>query len=300
MEKNIFRGLGVAIVTPFLPEVKEVDFTALRKLIGYLLDHKVDYLVLFGTTGETPTLKFQEKQKIKEFVLEVVDSRVPLVIGIGGNDTEDVIRKVSSLSYVKGFSAILSVCPYYNKPSQRGIIAHYVEIAKKSKLPIILYNVPSRTGVNMEVSTTLELANVPNIIGVKEASGNLVQIANIINGAPDDFLVISGDDALALPSIALGADGVISVIANAFPSIFSAMVARSLKGDFGNARYLYYELLPMINLIFKEGSPNGIKQVLEIMNICLCGVRSPLFDISFDLQQEIRKEFFSLKSGKLF
>jgi len=275
---NKFKGTGVAMVTPFHKQ-GTIDFTALERLIEHLISGGVNYLVVQGTTAETATLTREEKNALAEFVVEVVNKRIPLVIGIGGNNTQEVINKIR-MNSLEGYDAILSVTPYYNKPQQRGLYLHYKSIATVSPLPIIMYNVPSRTSVNMKPEITLQLASdFDNIIGVKEASGNIEQIMDIIRNKPKDFLVISGDDLLTLPLIGMGADGVISVVANAFPKLFSEMVALGLKGDMKKAREIHFKLTEFIRSVFADGNPSGIKAALEIKDIIANNLRLPLVKI---------------------
>lgn len=274
-----FKGTGVAMATPFHKD-GSVNFKGFKKLIEHLITGKVDYLVPLGTTGESVTLTKNEKAAILDFVVEVVDKRVPVVAGVGGNNTQDVLKCISEYDY-SSVDAILSVTPYYNKPSQRGLYAHYKMIVNESPVPVILYNVPGRTGCNMTAETTLNLANdFEQIIGVKEASGNMEQIMNIIREKPDGFLVISGDDGITLPLMAAGAEGVISVVANAYPKEFSEMVRWCLKGNYEKARELHYLFSEIIPLLFAEGSPGGIKAVLNMMDICEDHLRLPLVNVS--------------------
>ncbi len=273
------RGTGVAMTTPFHKD-GSINFKGFKKLIDHIINGKVDYVVPLGTTGESVTLTKDEKIAVLDFVVETVDKRVPIVVGVGGNNTQDVLKCLSEYDFT-GVDAVLSVTPYYNKPSQKGLYQHYRMIANESPLPVILYNVPGRTGCNMLADTTLNLANdFENIIGVKEASGNLEQIMNIIKDKPEGFLVISGDDLITLPLIAAGADGVISVVANAFPKEFSEMVRMALKGNFEKARELHYLLTEITSLLFAEGSPSGIKAALTMMEICDDYLRLPLVNIS--------------------
>ncbi|POY36730.1 4-hydroxy-tetrahydrodipicolinate synthase [Solitalea longa] len=281
------RGTGVALVTPFNPD-GSIDFPGLKNLIEHLITGGVNYLVPMGTTGETATLSKEEKQKVFDFVLEITNKRVPLVAGIGGNNTAAVVDQVKNFKS-EGFSAILSVSPYYNKPAQEGIYQHYKQVAENSKLPILLYNVPGRTGSNMTAQTTLRLAELNNVIGIKEASGNFEQFMEILKYKPKDFLFISGDDAVALPMIALGADGVISVVGNAFPKDFSTMIRKCLEGKFEEARPLHYKLTDIINMLFAEGSPAGVKTFLNQLGICGSAVRLPLVDVSDGLKAKIVK-----------
>lgn len=273
------RGTGVALVTPFHND-GSVDFKGYRKLVDNLIENKVDYLVPMGTTGESVTLTKSEKQAIFDCTLEVNDGRVPVVAGIGGNNTSELCDYLNHFDPA-GFSAILSVSPYYNKPSQEGLFQHYKALAENAPLPIILYNVPGRTGANMTAQTTLRIASsVKNVIGIKEASGNFEQFMQILKNKPKDFLVISGDDGITLPFIALGGDGVISVVGNAFPADFANLTRFALAGDYENARKLHYKLIDIINLLFVEGSPAGIKAALKIKGICEDKVRLPLANIS--------------------
>ncbi|MGP8214896.1 MAG: 4-hydroxy-tetrahydrodipicolinate synthase [Bacteroidia bacterium] len=291
-KKQNFSGTGVAIITPFRKD-GSIDFKSLEKLIEHLVKGKVEYIVALGTTGESATLNKEEKAAVAEQVLDVADGRVPVVLGIGGNNTSDIIHCIES-SDLSRIAAILSVSPYYNKPSQEGIYQHYKAIADVSPLPIIIYNVPGRTGSNIAAETTLRLASeCENITGVKEASGNLGQIMRIIKYKPKDFQVISGDDLITLPLIAAGADGVISVVANAFPKDFSEMTRQALKGNFAEARKLHYKLTDITDLLFADGSPGGIKAALEIMGICTNALRLPVVPVNKRiygmLQEEIKK-----------
>lgn len=274
-----FNGTGVALVTPFKKD-GEVDYSALEKLVEFQIQNGVNYLVVQGTTGESVTLTDQEKISVLEFVIEINKERLPIVLGIGGNNTNSVIEQINQFSNYK-IDGILSVSPYYNKPSQEGIYAHYKALSKASSLPIILYNVPGRTSSNISPDTTLKLANeCENIVAIKEASGDLEQIMQIILNKPDGFLVISGDDALTLPHLAIGGDGVISVVANAFPKRFSTMVSSILKGDLDLAKQKHYELFEIIKYLFADGNPGGIKYVLKLINICEDNMRLPLVNIN--------------------
>jgi len=273
-----FRGTGVAIVTPFHKQ-GTIDFTALERLIEHLISGGVNYLVVRGTTSESAALSREEKHALAEFVVDIVNKRVPLVIGIGSNNTQDVINAIRSDS-LEGYDAILSVTPYYNKPQQRGLYLHYKSIATVSPLPIIMYNVPSRTSVNMKPEITLQLASeFDNIIGIKEASGNIEQTMDIIRNKPKDFLVISGDDMLTLPLLGMGSDGVISVVANAYPGLFSEMVTLGLNGNMEEARKIHYKLTNFIRSVFADGNPSGIKAALEIKEIITNNLRLPLVKI---------------------
>ena len=286
---NKFKGTGVALVTPFRKE-GEVDFNALQKLVEFQIENGVNYLVVQGTTGESVTLTDNEKVSVLEYIIDVTKNRVPIVLGVGGNNTSNVVQQIKKFNSYR-IDAYLSVSPYYNKPSQAGIVAHYGQIAQATDKPIILYNVPGRTGSNMTAETTLTLANTyANIIAVKEASGNLEQIMEIIKNKPSDFLVISGDDALTLPHMACGGDGVISVVANAFPKRFSSMVDYALKGDLEKAKPLHYELFPIIQQLFADGNPGGIKYVLKLISIGEDHMRLPLVNIN----DEVAKKLYEL------
>ncbi|MBK6348006.1 MAG: 4-hydroxy-tetrahydrodipicolinate synthase [Bacteroidales bacterium] len=274
-----FSGTGVALVTPFHKQ-GTIDFGSLELLIEHTISNGVDYLVVLGTTGEAATLSKDEKNALVGFVKDTVNKRVPLVQGVGGYNTQEVVDQLRSID-LDGIDAILSVTPYYNKPTQRGLFLHYKHIASASPVPVILYNVPGRTSVNMKPETTLELAReFENIIAVKEASGNFGQIMEIIRNKPKGFLVISGDDAITMPLIAAGADGVISVVANAYPLTFSKMVKAALKGNLEEARKLHYQLLPFIDSLFADGSPGGIKAALEIMKLVPNNLRLPVVKVN--------------------
>lgn len=283
---NQFKGAGVALVTPFLADMS-IDYPALRKLVREQIAGGTNFLVVQGTTGESPTLTSDEKQKVLETVQEENNGVLPIVYGVGGNNTLAVAEAFSKIP--AGVDGILSVAPYYNKPIQRGFVAHYKAIAQATDLPIIMYNVPGRTGSNMLAETTLELAEVKNIVAMKEASGNMEQIMEVIRCKPSDFLVLSGDDALTMPLIAAGADGVISVVANSFPKQFSQMVAASLNGDLATARKLHYDLLPITKLFFTEGNPGGVKIALEELGWMAPHMRLPLVQVSDSLKTAIQQ-----------
>jgi 4-hydroxy-tetrahydrodipicolinate synthase len=288
---NQFKGAGVALVTPFSADMS-IDFPALRQLVREQIAGGTNFLVVQGTTGESPTLTSDEKLKVLETVQEENNGQLPIVYGVGGNNTMAVAEAFSKIP--AGVDGILSVAPYYNKPIQRGFVAHYKAIAQATDLPIIMYNVPGRTGSNMLAETTLELAEVKNIVAMKEASGNMEQIMEIIRCRPADFLVLSGDDALTMPLIAAGADGVISVVANSFPKQFSQMVAASLKGDLVTARKLHYDLLPITKLFFTEGNPGGVKIALEELGWMAPHMRLPLVQVSDNLRTAIQQETVKL------
>jgi len=287
MKKFDLQGTGVALVTPFHKQ-GNIDFTSLGRLIDHTIEGGVDYLVSLGTTSEYPTLSSQEQLAVVEFTIEKVENRVPVVLGMGGNDTRSLVDKIRHTD-LSSIAAILSVAPYYNKPNQKGLYAHYKAIAEASNTPIILYNVPGRCGVNMTAETTLQLANdFSNIIGIKEASGNMTQCMEILANKPQGFTVVSGEDALVLPMIALGAQGVISVAANAYPNIMSELVTHSLKSNMKKARAVHEKLLPFSNAIFDEGNPTGIKAALEIMGICQNNLRLPLVKSSKQLYSKLQ------------
>lgn len=276
---NKFKGTGVALITPFNEDGK-VDFSGLQKLVDFQIKNDTNYLVVQGTTAESATLSEEEKKAIIEYILEINSKRIPVVLGVGGNNTKEVAKKIDFFSSYK-IDGFLSVSPYYNKPTQMGLIEHYKVISSATDLPILLYNVPGRTSSNISSFTTLKLANeISNIVGIKEASGNFEQIMNLIANKPEDFLVISGDDALTLPHIAVGGDGVISVVANAFPKRFSEMVTWALNGNLELARQKHYELLEIIHYLFKDGNPAGIKYILKLINLCSDKVRLPLVNVS--------------------
>jgi 4-hydroxy-tetrahydrodipicolinate synthase len=282
------KGTGVAIVTPF-DNKGNIDLNGLTSLVNHLVKGKAEYLVVLGTTGESATLNKDEKKQVIEHIIKANKKRLPLVLGIGGNDTREVIETIRHTNLTE-FTAILSVSPYYNKPSQRGIYEHYKAIAKVAPKPIILYNVPGRTSSNMSAETTLKLAHdFKNIVAVKEASGSLEQCMSIIKNKPKDFLVISGDDNLTLPLLACGADGVISVVANAFPKDFSEMVRCGLKGDFATAKKLHYKTFEITNQLFADGNPGGVKCALELLKICGPDVRLPLVKPNEGVQHKLKE-----------
>ncbi|MEA4937194.1 4-hydroxy-tetrahydrodipicolinate synthase [bioreactor metagenome] len=288
MINSKLKGMGVALITPFKDD-ESIDFDALSRIIEYQIKNGTDYLVVCGTTAETPTLTEQEKEEIKNFVVSVNRGRLPIVLGVGGNNTKAIVEKVLSTDFT-GIDAILSVTPYYNKPSQEGLYQHYAAIAKVSKLPVILYNVPGRTGVNMSAQTTLRLAKeFKNICAVKEASGNFTQIDDIIKNKPADFMVISGDDGITFPLITLGAVGVISVIGNAFPKEFSRMVRLALQGDYNNARKIHHRFTELIELLFVEGNPAGVKSMLALMGFIQNKLRLPLVPNTINTYEKIRQ-----------
>ena len=285
---NPFSGSGVALVTPF-NEDNSIDFTAVRKLVQLQILGGTDFLVVQGTTGESPTLSQEEKLKLLETVIDENAGKLKIVYGIGGNNTILVGETLKQLK-IEGVDGILSVSPYYNKPTQKGIIEHFKYISSCTELPIILYNVPGRTGSNILAETTLTLAEIPNIVAIKEASGNMDQIMEIIRLRKPNFGVISGDDAITMPLIAAGADGVISVVANALPEKFSRMVHAALNGDLDSARKEHYDLLSITRMFFEEGNPGGVKVALAHRKIMNEFMRLPLIPVSDALRKRIQKE----------
>lgn len=293
--KHKFTGTGIAIVTPFHAD-GSIDWDSFKKLIEFWIKGKVEYLVVLGTTGESATVRGTEKQEVFSFVNKTVAGRVPLVAGIGGNDTKELLQEFKEYD-LTGYDAILSVSPYYSKPNQEGLFQHYKTLDAATPLPIIIYNVPSRTGQNMTADTQLRIAReCKNVIATKEASGNMEQVMQIIKHKPEGFLVISGDDAITLPIIACGGDGVISVVANAYPEGFSEMVRHCLAGDFEKARPLHYQYTDIIASLFAEGSPAGVKCYLSEMNLCQHTFRQPVWPVSAALQDRIKQLMKSVKA----
>lgn len=286
---NELKGLGVAMVTPF-KKSGEVDVNGLKKLTDHLVAGNADYLVVLGTTGESVTLSKEDKRLVIDTIMSTNNGRKPIVLGVGGNNTADIASQMARIE-PHGITALLSVTPYYNKPTQNGLFEHYKSLSESSKLPILLYNVPGRTGVNLLPDTVSKIAfDCRNIIGIKEASGNVEQVMSVIQQTPKEFLVISGDDALTLPLISAGCDGVISVVGNAFPKEFSEMVKLALTGDFENARLIHYRLLDIIKLLFIEGNPAGVKEVLSQLDICGEYLRLPLVPVSDETSEKLRHE----------
>jgi len=293
MNNSKFTGTGVALITPFQKD-GAIDFNALEKLIHFNIDNGVDYFVVLGTTGESATLSSQEKNDVWKFVAKISSGKIPLVAGIGGNNTMKIAEEMKSFS-IAGYDAILSVSPYYNKPSQEGIYQHFMMLHDASPLPIIIYNVPGRTSSNINAETTLRLANASKkFIAIKEASGNFLQIMQIVKSKPKDFLVISGDDLITLPLISFGVAGVISVVAQAFPKDFSLMVKAALNRNFEEAGKLHLKLLDFMYMFFTEGSPAGVKAALNILGICENILRLPLVPVSEELLSKIKS---SMKSS---
>lgn len=293
MNNSFLRGTGVALVTPFNND-NSIDFKSLSKLVNYLIDGGIDYLVVMGTTGESVVLNNEEKVEILNYIQQVNNGRLPIVYGIGGNNTALVVKSIEQQEF-KGIDAILSVCPYYNKPTQGGLLAHFSEVAKASPVPVILYNVPGRTGSWLSPESTIELANnFENIVASKEASGKFEDIMKIIAGKPKNFMVISGDDGITLPLISIGVEGVISVAGNAAPRLMSQMVKYALNEKYADAKEIHYKLLPLIELLFKEGNPAGVKAGLNSIGILQNEIRLPLIPVSETLYSAIAKQMKNL------
>lgn len=281
-----FIGTGVALITPFKKDLS-VDVEALKSIVKYNIDGGVEYLVVLGTTAETATLTKEEQALVKQTIIDANNGKLPLVLGVGGNNTAEVVSQLNSEN-LKGFDAILSVSPYYNKPTQEGIYQHFKMIAENSPLPIIIYNVPGRTASNMLPSTVVRLAtDFKNIIGIKEAAGDMVQAMELIRSTPNDFLVISGDDIITLPMVLAGGAGVISVIGETFPKEFSEMVRLGLKRDVDAAYKIHYKLTDAINMIFEQGNPGGVKEVFKHLGLCENYVRLPLVNVNEDLSNRL-------------
>ena len=275
MANNMFKGLGIALVTPFKQD-GTIDYDALKRLVEYQTDNGADFLCILGTTSEAPCLDREEKEEIKRFVVDINRGRLPILVGCGGNNTRAVIQELKSID-LQGIDGILSVCPYYNKPSQEGLYQHFRQIAENSALPLVLYNVPGRTGINMQAETTVRLANdCSNIIAIKEAAGSLEQVDEIIKNKPEHFEVLSGDDALAFPMIASGASGVISVIGNALPKEFSRMIRLEFNGEYEPARKIHHRFTELYSLLFVDGNPAGVKALLHEMGFIENELRLPL------------------------
>jgi 4-hydroxy-tetrahydrodipicolinate synthase len=297
MKQTIFTGTGVALITPFRRQQETVDFTKLEALIEDIITQGADYIVALGTTSEAATMTESERSAVQAFIVETVAGRCPIMLGLGGNNTLNVTDTIARTNF-DGISGLLSVTPYYNKPNQRGLLQHYRNIADASPVPVVIYNVPGRTGVNLSAETTLTLANeCSNIIGIKEASGNMQQIMEILRNRPDGFRVISGDDSLTFPMLTLGADGVISVIANALPHEMSQMVRFALKGDLKKALPLHYRMLPLMNAIFEEGNPTGIKALMETGGLINNVLRLPLVKASKPLQNKLATLYNDFKNA---
>lgn len=292
MVRNIFKGLGIALITPFKAN-GEIDYEALMRLVDYQLDNGADFFCILATTGETPTLSQEEKLRIKNLIVDKVQGRVPILMGCGGNNTAAVVRELHEGDF-RGIDGVLSVCPYYNKPSQEGLYQHFKAIATATKLPVVLYNVPGRTGVNMKAATTVRLArDCNNIVAIKEASGNLEQVDEIIKNKPRDFDVISGDDSLTFPMVSCGAVGVISVIGNALPKEFSKMIRLQMRGEYDPARVIHHRFTDLFSLLFVDGNPAGVKAMLHEMGFIENVLRLPLVPTRISTLQrmsEIMKE----------
>lgn len=293
MSQNKFTGLGIALLTPF-KEDESIDFDALGRLLDYQLQNSIDYLVVLGTTAETPTLSEEEKKDVLKFVQEKVNGRVPIVLGCGGNNTRGIVHTLQHDDFT-GIDAILSVVPYYNKPSQEGMYQHYKAISEASPVPVILYNVPGRTGVNMLPDTTIRIAReFENVVAIKEACGNMDQINDIIKRKPKDFMVISGDDGITYPLITMGASGVISVIGNAFPKEFGRMVRLALQGEYEQAREIHHKFTDLFDLLFVDGNPAGAKCMLSLMGYIQNKLRLPLVSTRTVTYEKIRDVLKSL------
>ena len=292
--RNKFTGVGVALITPFNEDLS-VDYKGLQAVLQQAIDGGVDYIVVNGTTSEASTLKKEEKSEILNFVATFLDNRLPIMYGIGANDTNHVLDLIKETDF-SHVDAILTVSPYYNKPSQYGIESHYIDVANASPVHVLLYNVPGRTGSNVDASTTLRLAQHPNIFGIKEASGDLSQCLDIMKGKPDDFMLISGDDILTIPMISIGAEGVISVLANAFPDSFSECIHKALNGDFTGGTAGLHRFLGINKLLYLESNPVGIKEALTNIGICDRYVRKPLLPASLELRNQIAQELSQIKA----
>ena len=294
MVRNIFKGLGIALVTPFKAD-GSVDYKSLIRLVEYQLGNGADFLCILATTGETPTLTADEKQKIKETIVNLVNGRIPILMGCGGNNTAAIIEELQTRDF-QGIDGILSVCPYYNKPSQEGLYQHFKSIANATSLPVVLYNVPGRTGVNMTAATTVRLArDCENIIAIKEASGNLEQVDEIIKNKPAKFDVISGDDALTFPMVSCGAVGVISVIGNALPKEFAKMIRLQMKGEYAPARKIHHRFIDLFSLLFVDGNPAGVKAMLSEMGYIENVLRLPLVPMRIKNMQRMSEILKELK-----
>ncbi|MCI7017411.1 MAG: 4-hydroxy-tetrahydrodipicolinate synthase [Prevotella sp.] len=294
MVRNIFKGLGIALITPFCKD-GSVDYKSLVRLMEYQLDNGADFLCILATTGETPCLTKDEKQKIKDLVVSTVKGRVPILMGCGGNNTAAIVEELQTGDF-RGIDGVLSVCPYYNKPSQEGLYQHFKTIAAATSLPVVLYNVPGRTGVNLKAETTVRLArDCENIVAIKEASGSLEQVDEIIKNKPKDFAVISGDDALTFPMISCGAEGVISVIGNALPKEFSRMIRLEFKGEYEGARKIHHRFTELFSLLFVDGNPAGVKAMLHEMGFIENVLRLPLVPTRISTLQKMSEILKELK-----
>ncbi len=293
MKHNPFKGTGIALITPFKKD-HSIDIESLIKIVNHVIDNGADFLVVLGTTSEAPTLTSEEKNLVIKTILKANNGRLPILLGMGGNNTQAVIEAIKAQNF-DGIQGILSVVPYYNKPNQRGMKAHFEAIADASPVPVVVYNVPGRVGVNLQAATCVELAQHPNIIAVKEASGNLQQIMEILRDKPSDFDVLSGDDGITQPLMALGAQGVISVAANAYTKPFSRMMKAMREGQAEEALRLHYAMLRMNQLIFADGNPAGIKRLMSIMGLCENVLRLPLVSVNEKVETDIIEEWKQLK-----
>ena len=294
MKNNIFKGTGIALITPF-QEDQAIDYMALERIVNHVIDGGADFLVALGTTSEAPTLSHDEKKKVVDTILKANGKRLPVLLGMGGNNTRSVIEQIQMHDF-HGIDGILSVVPFYNKPNQRGMKAHFEAIADASPVPVILYNVPGRVGVNLQAATCVELARHPNIVAVKEASGNLTQIMEILRDKPADFDVLSGDDGITQPLMALGAQGVISVAAHAYITPFANMMKAMKEGRHEEALRLHFAMLRMNQLIFADGNPAGIKCLMSLMKLCHNALRLPLVSVSEKVAKDIEEEWGKLKN----
>ena len=294
MKTNIFKGTGIALITPFKADFS-VDYEALKRIVNHVIDHGADFLVVLGTTSEAPTLSADERNLVINTILTANNGRLPIMLGMGSNNTQGLIEAIKSINF-KNIQGILSVVPFYNKPNQRGMKAHFEAIADASPVPVVVYNVPGRVGVNLQAATCVELAQHPNIIAVKEASGNLQQIMEILRDKPADFDVLSGDDGITMPLMALGAQGVISVAANAYTEPFSRMMHAMKEGRTEEALRLHYAMLRMNQLIFADGNPAGIKCLMSHMGLCENVLRLPLVKANEKVEADIIEEWKQLKN----
>ena len=288
----MFKGTGIALITPFNEDMT-VDFVSLERIVNHVIDHGADFLVALGTTSEAPTLSAEEKKQVVNAILKTNAGRLPVLLGLGGNNTKVVIEAIKAQDFT-GIQGVLSVVPYYNKPNQRGMKAHFEAIADASPVPVVMYNVPGRVGVNLQAATCVELAKHPNIIAVKEASGNLQQIMEILRDKPDHFDVLSGDDGITQPLMALGAKGVISVAANAYTKSFSAMMQGMMQGRIEESLRLHYAMMRMNQLIFADGNPAGIKCLMSLMGLCKNVLRLPLVPVNEKVAADIHEEWKQL------
>ena len=289
MKNNPFVGTGVALITPFNEDFS-VDYKSLEKIVEFTLSNGADFLVALGTTSEAPALDQEERVNVLKTIIKVANKRCPIMLGMGGNNTKALLDTIKNQDFA-GVDGILSVVPYYNKPNQRGMKTHFEMVADNSPVPVVLYNVPGRVGVNLQASTCVELAKHPNIIAVKEASGNLHQIMEILRDKPSDFDVLSGDDGITQPMMALGAKGVISVAANGYPELFCEMVKSMMSNDANAALDIHYKTLKMNNLIFADGNPAGIKCLMAYRNLCKNVLRLPLVTVNENVKNELENEF---------